>query len=124
MVAVVVFDLAAAGSTSSACCRAGCRRLTIPRVELADLPILVGGAFGIAIVSLADTISTSSAFATRSGQDVDANQEMVGIGAANVGGRAVPGVPGQHERLAELGRGAGRREDAADRRDRRGRHRA
>jgi MFS superfamily sulfate permease-like transporter len=35
-------------------------------------------------VSLADTIATSSSFGARRGEEVDANQEMVGIGAANV----------------------------------------
>src|SRR5262249_45353603 len=36
---------------------------TIPHVQLSDLGLLVGGAFGITLVSLTDTISTSSAFA-------------------------------------------------------------
>jgi MFS superfamily sulfate permease-like transporter len=36
------------------------------------------------VVSLADTISTSSAFAARTGQEVRATGEMVGIGSANV----------------------------------------
>lgn len=62
-------------------------------MALSDLPILVGGAIGIAIVSLADTISTSSAFASRTGQEVRANQEMVGIGAANVGAGLFQGFP-------------------------------
>ena len=57
---------------------------SIPRADLMDLPLLAAGAIGIAVVSLADTISTSSAFAARTGQEVRANQEMVGIGAANV----------------------------------------
>jgi anti-anti-sigma factor len=35
-------------------------------------------------VSLTDTIATSAAFAARRGDEVDPNQEMVGIGAANV----------------------------------------
>ena len=55
--------------------------LTIPHVRLADLGPLSAGALGIALVSLADTISTASAFAARSGQEVRGNQEMTGIGA-------------------------------------------
>ena len=48
---------------------------------------------GIAIVALADTISTASAFAARTGQDVDGNGEMIGIGAANVAAGLFQGFP-------------------------------
>jgi hypothetical protein len=44
--------------------------LTIPSVRLSDLGPLFAGALGIALVSLADTISTASAFAARTGQEV------------------------------------------------------
>ena len=47
----------------------------------------------IAVVSLADTISTSSAFAARSGQTVDGNREMIGIGAANFAAGLFQGFP-------------------------------
>src|SRR5699024_5237454 len=36
------------------------------------------------MVSLTDTIATATAFAARRGDEVDADQEMVGIGASNV----------------------------------------
>ena len=58
--------------------------LTIPDVDVSDLALLFGGALGIALVSLADTISTASAFAARTGQEVRGNGEMIGIGAANL----------------------------------------
>ena len=35
-------------------------------------------------MSLADTIATSSSFGARRGEEVDPNQEMIGIGAANL----------------------------------------
>ncbi|MEU5878611.1 sulfate permease [Spirillospora sp. NPDC047279] len=57
---------------------------TVPDIRLSDLGLLFAGALGIAVVSLADTISTASAFAARTGQEVRGNQEMVGIGAANL----------------------------------------
>src|SRR4029079_13528475 len=40
-----------------------------------------------------DTISTSSAFAARTGQEVDGNGEMVGIGAANLAAGLFQGFP-------------------------------
>ena len=73
---------------------------TIPDVSLVDPPLLHGGALGIAPVALTDTISTVSAFAARRGQEVSANQEIIGIGAASVaaglfqGSRSVPAVRG------------------------------
>ena len=50
-------------------------------------------ALGITLVSLTDTISTSSAFAARTGQEVDGNQEMIGIGAANLAAGLFQGFP-------------------------------
>ena len=44
-------------------------------------------------MSLTDTISTSSAFADRTGQEVDANQEMIGIGTANLAAGLFQGFP-------------------------------
>ena len=67
--------------------------LTFPRIALSDIPVLLAGALAIAVVSLADTISTSSAFAARSGQTVDGNREMIGIGAANVAAGLFQGFP-------------------------------
>src|ERR1700745_1582993 len=66
---------------------------TIPSVRLADLGPLFAGALGIALVSLADTISTSTAFAARTGQEIDGNGEMIGIGAANLLAGLFQGFP-------------------------------
>ncbi|MFF0084166.1 SulP family inorganic anion transporter [Streptomyces canus] len=66
---------------------------TIPDIRLADLAPLFGGALGIALVSLADTISNASAFAARSGQEVRGNQEMAGVGVANLAAGLFQGFP-------------------------------
>lgn len=65
----------------------------IPHVRLGDIGPLFAGALGIALVSLADTISTSSAFAARTGQEVRGNREMIGIGAANLAAGLFQGFP-------------------------------
>jgi high affinity sulfate transporter 1 len=67
--------------------------LTLPDVRLADAGPLFAGALGIAVVSLADTISTASAFAARTGQEIDGNGEMIGIGAANLAAGLFQGFP-------------------------------
>ena len=67
--------------------------LTVPDVNRSDLATLAAGALGIALVSLADTIATASAFADRAGEEVNGNLEMVGIGAANIGAGLFQGFP-------------------------------
>ena len=66
--------------------------LTIPN-PVSDLPLLVAGAIGIALVALTDTISTASSFAARTGQEIDGNGEMIGIGTANVAAGFFQGFP-------------------------------
>jgi high affinity sulfate transporter 1 len=93
ILAAVVFDLAARGVPLVGVLPQGFPPFTIPRVPAAEFPRLVAGALGIALVALTDTISTASAFAARSGQEVRANQEMVGIGAANIAAGLFQGFP-------------------------------
>jgi high affinity sulfate transporter 1 len=62
-----------------------------PWTQLSDVGPLLIAAVGITLVSLTDTIATSSAFAAKRGDEVDPNQEMVGIGAANVAAGFVRG---------------------------------
>ena len=52
--------------------------LTIPHVRRADLGPLFAGALGIALVSLADTISTASAFAARTAEWAAADRATEG----------------------------------------------
>ncbi|WP_413756197.1 SulP family inorganic anion transporter [Streptomyces sp. MMBL 11-3] len=67
--------------------------LTVPDIRWSDVGPLFVGALGIALVSLADTISNASAFATRTGQEIRGNEEMVAIGTANVAAGLFQGFP-------------------------------
>jgi high affinity sulfate transporter 1 len=91
--ATTVFGLADHGVSLVGVLPKGFPPLTIPSVRLADLGPLFAGAVGIALVSLADTISTSTAFAARTGQEIDGNGEMIGIGAANLAAGLFQGFP-------------------------------
>jgi high affinity sulfate transporter 1 len=62
----------------------GFPRPTLPWTSRHDVWPLLVAAVGITLVSLTDTIATSSAFAARRGDEVDPDQEMVGVGAANI----------------------------------------
>ena len=91
--ATTVFSLADHGVSLVGVLPKGFPPLTIPHVRLSDLGPLFAGALGIALVSLADTISTASAFAARTGQEIHGNQEMIGIGAANLAAGLFQGYP-------------------------------
>ncbi|WP_127500663.1 SulP family inorganic anion transporter [Actinoplanes solisilvae] len=66
---------------------------TIPTVSWSELGTLAAAAVGITLVSVTDTISTASSFAARAGQEVRGNQEMAGIGAANLAAGLFQGFP-------------------------------
>lgn len=87
------FDLADRGVSLVGELPQGFPPFTIPHVGVADLGLLFAGALGIALVSLTDTISTASSFAARTGQEIRGNQEMVGIGAANLAAGLFQGFP-------------------------------
>jgi len=65
----------------------------IPWIGTSDiLPVLIGGS-AIALVSFADTSVLSRTYAARLGTPVDPNQEMVGLGAANLATGFFQGFP-------------------------------
>ena len=65
----------------------------VPWITYADIvPVLIGGC-AIALVSFADTSVLSRAYAARTGTHVDPNQEMVGLGAANLAAGFFQGFP-------------------------------
>jgi MFS superfamily sulfate permease-like transporter len=66
---------------------------SFPAVKFSDLPLLAVAALGMSLVAIGDTISTSAGFAARKGYDVDSNQELVGIGAANLLAGVFSGFP-------------------------------
>lgn len=91
--ATAIFDLQAHGVSLVGALPQGFPPFTVPRVSLADLGTLAIGALGIALVSLTDTISTATSFAARTGQEIDGDREMIGIGAANVAAGLFQGFP-------------------------------
>jgi len=90
--ATSLFDLSSHGVSLVGTLPKGFPPLTWPH-PVSDFPLLVAGAIGIALVALTDTISTASAFAERTGQEVNGDGEMIGIGAANVAAGFFQGFP-------------------------------
>ncbi len=79
-----LFDLHAHGVPTVGTLPRGVPTPSLPWTKWADVGPLMVAAVGITLVSLADTIATSSSFGARRGEEVDPNQEMIGIGAANL----------------------------------------
>ena len=92
-IAVNAFDLQAHGVKTIGVLPRGFPPFTIPSAAWSDVPPLFVGALAIAVVALADTMSTASSFASRHGERVRGNQEMIGIGAANIGAGLFQGFP-------------------------------
>ena len=90
--AASVFNLADHGVSLVGVLPQGFPPLTVPNA-FSDIPLLVAGALGISLVALTDTISTASVFAARTGQEINGNGEMLGIGVANVAAGLFQGFP-------------------------------
>ena len=79
-----VLDLAAEGVTTVGALPQGVPSPELPWTQASDLGPLLVAALGITLVSLTDTIATATSFAARRGDEVEPNQEMIGMGAANI----------------------------------------
>lgn len=94
IIASVIFDLASRGVSVVGTLPQGFPPFTIPNLpQASDIPLLLMGAFGIALVALTDTISTATSFAARKKEEVKGNGEMIGIGAANIAASFFQGFP-------------------------------
>jgi len=54
-------------------------------IGLKDLLKVAPGAAGVALVAFAESVAIARSYGTKHGYEVDANQELVAIGAANIG---------------------------------------
>lgn len=73
------FNLAVVGSLPQ-----GLPQFRIPVVSLTEVEALFAGAVAIALVSFADMSVLSRTFALRGGYQVNGNQELIALGAANI----------------------------------------
>ena len=65
---------------------------TIPIISLQAIPFLIGGAFGIVFLAVGETLGTGRAFAAKYHYEVNADQELLAMGAANVGSGLFQGI--------------------------------
>jgi MFS superfamily sulfate permease-like transporter len=63
---------------------AGLPSVRFPHFSSALLPDLLGEAFGLALISFSSMMLTARSFASKNRYDIDADQELVALGAANL----------------------------------------
>jgi len=71
----------------------GLPSFALPQIPLADLSAVFVGGCAIALVSFADTSVLSRTYAAKTQTFVDPNQEIIGLGAANVAAGFFQGFP-------------------------------
>jgi len=90
---VSVFDLGSLGVKVLGRIPQGLPAFSLPWVSDADLVTILLGGCAVALISFADTSVLSRTFAARSHSRVDPNQEMVGLGVANLAAGFFQGFP-------------------------------
>lgn len=81
---VAAFDLTSRGVGVVGDVPSGLPHLGLPSVDPNDLRALAMGALGIALVSYCSAMLTARSFAARNHYDIDANQDFIALGIANV----------------------------------------
>jgi len=71
----------------------GLPAFAVPRIGADDIPSILMGGLAVALVSFADTSVLSRVYAAKTRTKVDPNQEMVGLGAANLASGLFQGFP-------------------------------
>lgn len=71
----------------------GLPHFELPGVVWADLQALLPAALVISLVGFIESIAVAKIYASRNRYDVDANQELIGLGLANIAGSAFQAFP-------------------------------
>ncbi|MFO7590423.1 MAG: SulP family inorganic anion transporter, partial [Acidimicrobiia bacterium] len=92
-VITAVLDLAAEGVPVVGSIPSGFPTPAIPDVSLDDVGALLVAAAGLAFVTLTDSVALSRSFASHRHETVDADKEIIALGAANVAAGLFQGFP-------------------------------
>ena len=91
--AVAIFNLSDRGVAVVGEIPAGLPQFALPQLSVNDLSSLVAAAVGISVVGYSDNVLTARAFANRNNYKIDANQELLALGVANLGNGLMQGFP-------------------------------
>jgi high affinity sulfate transporter 1 len=90
---VAVFHLDQQGVAVVGEIPAGLPQLALPKLSVQQFLPFLASAIGIAVVGYSDNVLTARAFATRNHYKIDANQELLALGLANLGNGLMQGFP-------------------------------
>src|SRR6478735_5665932 len=93
VIVVMLFDLDQKGVEVVGTITPGLPHVGLPGgVGLDQYLSLAGPAFGVVLVGFAEGLGAAKTYAARAGYDVDANKELLGLGAANAGSGLASGM--------------------------------
>jgi sulfate permease, SulP family len=82
---VSLFSLEKQGVAIVGAIPAGLPQFGLPALKVSDIGTLLSAALGLTLVAYAEHIGAASSFAAKHHQDVRPNQELIGLGMANLG---------------------------------------
>src|SRR4029077_4064060 len=82
---VELFDLSDHGVAIVGSINSGLPSLGVPDVSLDRFGGLMAAALGVMLVGFAESLGTAKTFAQRENREIDANRELISLGAANLG---------------------------------------
>jgi sulfate permease, SulP family len=84
ILAVTALGLDTLGVTIVGEVQTGLPQPGIPRVPVGDIPFLILGAAGIVFLAVGESVGAGRAYAARNHYEIDADQELIALGAANL----------------------------------------
>ena len=93
VIASRAFDLEAHGVAVIADVPGGLPTPALPGIGMSQVGALSSGAIALALVALAESIGTARSLASQRGYEIDPNQELIALGASNLGAGVVQGFP-------------------------------
>ena len=84
----------AMGSRRSARSRRACPRSVCPDLSVSELWVLIPSALGMVLVIFSEALGAAETFAEKHHYRIDPNQEMIALGAANLGSGLLGGLAG------------------------------
>jgi sulfate permease, SulP family len=108
------FDLSSHGVAIVGRVPGGLPSVSIPHPPAGDIGALMAGAAGMMLVIFSESLGAATNFATKHGYEIDANQELVALGVANVGSGLVGGLAaGGSLSQSAVNEGAGARSEVS-----------
>lgn len=92
-VAALALDLAAQGEPTIGAIPAGLPMPALPNLTMLDVQRLLPAALGVAVIGFSDNVLTGRAVGASMGYRIDADHELAGLAAANLGAGLLQGMP-------------------------------